>query len=99
MVEYPKQNHQSTTPSMRQEHQCGESTNLSEHRGNNLQNNANNILALFQCVVHRLPLYFQHPDQHGVIVHESLPKIHQKFVIVSVLTESHQQGHTPQLLP
>ena len=98
MVEYPEQNHQSTTASICQEHQCGESANLSEHSGNNHQNNANDILALFQCIVHHLPLYFQRPDQHGVIVHETLLKIHQKFVIVSVLTESHQQGHTPQLL-
>ena len=98
MVEYPEQNHQSTTASMCQEHQCGESTNLSEHSGNNHQNNANDILGLFQFIVLHLPLYFQCPDQHGVIVHESLLKIHQKFVIVSVLTESHWQGHTPQLL-
>ena len=90
MVEYPKQNHQSITSSMRQEHQCGESANLLEHGGNDHQNNANDILALFQCVVHRLPLYFQRLDQHEAIVHESLLKIHQKFVIVSVLTESHR---------
>ena len=63
MVEYPEQNHQSTTASMCQEHQCGESANLSEHSGNNHQNNANDILALFQCVVLRLPLHLEHPDQ------------------------------------
>ena len=98
MVEYPEHNHQSTTASMCQEHQCRESTNLSEHGGNNHQNNASNFLALFQFIVLRLPLNFQCPDQHGVIFHKSLLKIHQKFVIVSVLTESHWQGHTPQLL-
>ena len=41
MVEYPEQNHQSTTASMRQEHQYGESANLSEHGGIDHQNNAN----------------------------------------------------------
>ena len=92
MVEYPKQYHQSTTASMCQEHQCGESTNLLEHGGNNHQNNANDILAVFQFIVLRLPLYFQRPDQYGVIVHKSLQKIHPKFVVVCVLTESHQQG-------
>ena len=98
MVEYPEQNHQSTTASMYQEHQCGESANLWEHSGNNHENNANNILALFQCIVLCLPLHLQCLDQYGVIVHEYLLKIHQIFVIVSLLTESHWQGHTPQLL-
>ena len=98
MVEYPKHNHQSTTASMRQEHQCGERANLLEHSGNDHKNNANNILALFQCIVHCLPLYFQCLHQHGAIVHKSLLKIHQKFVIVSVLTDFHWQGHTLQLL-
>ena len=56
MVEYPKQNHQSTTASMHQEHQYAESANLLEHSGNDHQNNANDVLALFQCIVHRLPL-------------------------------------------
>ena len=83
---------------MHQEHQCRESTNLSEHGGNDHQNNANNILALFQCVVHHLPLYFQCLHQHGAIVHEYLLKIHQRFVVVSVPTDSHWQGHTLQLL-
>ena len=98
MVEYPEQNHQSITASMRQEHQCGESANLSEHGGIDHQNNANDILALFQCVVHRHPLYFQRLHQHGAIVHEYLLKIHQKFVIVSVPSDSHRKGHTLQLL-
>ena len=98
MVESPEQNHQSTTASMHQEHQCGESANVSEHGGNNHQNNAIDIRALFQFIVLHLPLHFQHPDQHGVIVPESLLKIHQNFVVVSVLTESHWQGHTPYLL-
>ena len=52
MVEYPEQNHQSTTASMRQEHQCGESANLLEHGGIDHQNNANDILALFQWSYH-----------------------------------------------
>ena len=98
MVEYPKQNPQSHTASMCQEHQCGESINLLEHSGNDHQYNANYILALFQCIVHHLPLYFKRLDQHGAIVHDSLLKIHQKCVIVSVMRESHWQGHTPQLL-
>ena len=67
MVEYPEQNHQSTTASMHQEHQCGASANVSEHGGNNHQNNANDILALFQFIVLHLPLHFQRLDQHGVI--------------------------------
>ena len=64
MVEYPEQNHQCTTASMCQEHQCQESANLLEHGGNNHQNNANDILALLQCAVLHLPLYFQCPDQY-----------------------------------
>ena len=63
MVEYPEPSHQSTTASMCQEHQCRESANLWEHGGNNHQNNANEILALFQCIVLRLPLNLQRPDQ------------------------------------
>ena len=83
---------------MHQEHQCRETTNLSEHSGNDHQNNPNDIPALFQFIVLRLPLHFQCLHQHGAIVHEYLLKIHQKFVVVSVLTDSHQQGHTLQLL-
>ena len=74
------------------------SANLLEHGGIDHQNNANDILALFLCVVHRHPLYFQRLHQHGAIVYEYLLKIHQKFVVVSVLSDSHRKGHTLQLL-
>ena len=83
---------------MCQEQQCGESANLSEHSGIDHQNNANDIHALFQCVVHQLPLYFPRLHQHGATVHEYLPKIHQKFVIVSVPSDFRLQRHNLQLL-